>query len=404
MWGAVGSRTSPRRPGSGPSAASAWAPRSRTSTTTATPTCTSPRSAPAIASSRTTGPAGSRDISRGSGVDHRGHSSAAVFFDYDRDGLLDLFLANVGKYTTDALAVNGPAEGRPEGDPFRYHVGFKDAFAGHLKPERSERSILFRNVGGRRFVDASESTGLVHEGWSGDASPLDANGDGWTDLYVLNMQGDDRYYENIGGRSFADRSREVFPRTPWGSMGIKVFDYNNDGRFDIFVTDMHSDMSEAIGPGREKRKSRIRWPETFLGTDGRSIFGNALFEGAGGGRFEEVSDRVGAETYWPWGPSVGDLNADGYEDVFITAGMGYPFRYGVNSVLLNDRGVRFLDGEFLLGVEPRRDGRTAVPWFERDCGTAPVDDPPAECDGRHGRTTVWGALELAVVGGLRPRR
>ena len=47
----------------------------------------------------------------------------------------------------------------------------------------------------------------------------------------------------------------MFPRTSWGSMGIKVFDFNNDGRLDIFITDMHSDMSDEIGPEHEKMKS-----------------------------------------------------------------------------------------------------------------------------------------------------
>ena len=59
---------------------------------------------------------------------------------------------------------------------------------------------------------------------------------------------DDEYYENVGGKSFVRKSRQVFPRTSWGAMGIKVFDVNNDGRLDIFVTDMHSDMSDMIGP------------------------------------------------------------------------------------------------------------------------------------------------------------
>ncbi len=332
------------------------------------------------------------DISRASGLDYRGHSSAAVFFDYDHDGWLDLFLVNVGKFTTDTLAVNsqmGAPAGKP---PFRYYLGLQDAFAGHLKPERSERSLLFRNVGGRRFVDVSQKTGLDHAGWSGDASPLDANGDGWPDLYVLSMQGEDAYYENVGGVSFVDKSRELFPKTPWGSMGVKVFDHNNDGRFDVFVTDMHSDMSAVVDPDQEWRKSRILWTDEFLKTDGRSLFGNAFFEGGGGGTFEEVSDRLGVENYWPWGVSVGDLNADGFEDMFITSSMNYPYRYGINSLLLNDHGEKFLGSEFLLGAEPRRDGRTAVPWFERDCGTAPADEPPPECEGRDGRTLVWGAL------------
>src|SRR6185312_13940311 len=88
-----------------------------------------------------------------------------------------------------------------------------------------------------------------------------------------------------------------------------------------------------------------------------SIFGNAFYENRGNGTYVEVSDKIGAETYWPWGISVADLNADGYEDVFVTAGMGYPLRYAINSVLLNDNGARFVDSEFILGVEPRKNGR-----------------------------------------------
>ena len=102
-------------------------------------------------------------------------------------------------------------------------------------------------------------------------------------------------------------------------MGIKFFDYDNDGRPDLFITDMHSDMSEEVGPEREKLKSRdASGPTDFLqGDETKFIFGNAFFHNLGGGRFEEISDRLGVENYWPWGPSVGDLNADGWQDIFI---------------------------------------------------------------------------------------
>ena len=102
-----------------------------------------------------------RDISAASGLDYVGHSSGAVFFDYDRDGRLDLFLVNVGRYTTNTIAGDGA---------YKYYVGFEDAFSGHLKPERAERSILYRNEGGNRFVDVSQRTGLMDTSWSGDAT------------------------------------------------------------------------------------------------------------------------------------------------------------------------------------------------------------------------------------------
>ena len=173
-------------------------------------------------------------------------------------------------------------------------------------------------------------------------------------------------------------------------MGVKVFDYDLDGRMDMYITDMHSDMSEKIGVEREKLKARMQWTESELRSGGLSIFGNAFFHNLGGGRFEEISDDIGVANYWPWGLSVGDLNADGYEDVFITSSMNYTFRYGVNSLLLNDRGERFRDSEFIVGVEPRRQRRTAKPWFQLECAGA--DSAHNLCDGRDGPHVFWGAL------------
>ena len=72
-------------------------------------------------------------------------------------------------------------------------------------------------------MNANAATGLRDTSWSGDASAVDVNDDGWPDLYIDNMQGDDQYYENAGGTRFVRKSRQVFPKTSWGSMGIKVF-------------------------------------------------------------------------------------------------------------------------------------------------------------------------------------
>ncbi|HKE24812.1 MAG TPA: CRTAC1 family protein [Bryobacteraceae bacterium] len=320
-----------------------------------------------------------RDISREAGVNLAAHSSGAVFFDYDNDGLVDLLVCNAGKYTTDAKGPDGA------------YVGLEDAFSGHMYPERYEYPVLYRNLGHNRFKDVTADVGLRPEGWCGDASFADLNGDGFPDIYLLNMMGANHYFENAAGRKFVEKTAQYFPRTPWGAMGIKFFDFDNDGRLDLLVTDMHSDMFKEVGPEAEKLKAQTHPLESFLmGPPEDFIFGNALYHNLGGGRFEEVSDRMGVENYWPWGISVGDVNADGWDDIFITSSMNFPYRYGINSMLLNNRGAKFLDAEFLLGIEPRRDGRTHTPWFELDCSGA--DKESKYCKGHTGKITLWAPL------------
>jgi cytochrome oxidase Cu insertion factor (SCO1/SenC/PrrC family) len=322
------------------------------------------------------------------------HSSGAIFFDYDGDGLLDLFVTSVGQYTTDQ---------RREGSPY---VGFADAFAGHLHPERSERSVLYHNLGGGQFEDVTEKSGLTHAAWSGDVTAFDYDADGRPDLYVVSMQGHDELWHNLGKGRFERVGRQVFPATPWGAMGVKVLDWNGDGKLDLFVTDMHTDMAAPLVPGDEKKKHdpATMFPLRFLGTDGNHVLGNALFTAEGKGKFDERSDAANVETGWPWGPSAGDLNADGWPDLFIGAGMNYPFRYNGSSLLLNEGGKRFADAEYVLGVEPR--ARLARPWFELECDGAdarhdicrgesgPVlnDQKHSESPtARHGHVTVWAA-------------
>ena len=185
-----------------------------------------------------------RDITRAAGVGYVGHSSGAVFFDYDGDGLLDLFVTNVGVYTGNERGPGG------------YYVALSDAFLGHLHPERAEASILYRNLGGHRFTDVSREVGLVDKSWSGDATPLDVNDDGFPDLYVLDMQGGDHLWLNEGGKHFRDATAQYFPKVPWGSMGVKVFDFDGDGQLDVFVTSMHADMWVDIPAGDWAAESR----------------------------------------------------------------------------------------------------------------------------------------------------
>lgn len=332
-----------------------------------------------------------KDITAESGINVVAHSSGALFFDYDNDGLVDLLICNVGSYTTD--------EKWPDGS----YVGLPDAFAGHLHPDRFEHAVLYKNLGHGKFRDVTAEVGLEMNSWSGDATFADLKGNGFPSLYFPNMQGNNHFFENESGKKFVDKTDQYFPKTPWGAMGVKFFDFDDDGRMDLLVTDMHSDMSQEVGPDREKLKSDMKYPGAFLqggmpqdqyvAGGEKSIFGNAFYHNLGNGKFEEISDRLGLETYWPWGISVGDINADGWDDVFVSAGMGFPFRYGINSMLLNNRGQGFLDAEFVLGIEPRRDHRTHTFWFSINCAGVQQGQGLEACAGHtSGTVNIMGAL------------
>ena len=325
------------------------------------------------------------DITSRAGVTHSGHSSGALFFDYDGDGKLDLFVTNVGRYTTNDTGAGG------------YYIGVTDAFMGHLHPDRAEASILYRNRGDGRFEDVSRQTGLVDKSWSGDASIIDVDDDGRPDLYLTNMQGENHLWRNDGGTRFRDETARWFPRTPFGAMGLKVFDFNGDGRLDLFITDMHSDMIDMIDPADwsgKARKTNAAHVQDGMMPTGRAhlMFGNALFAkqgvgagagagvGAGAGAaYAEVSDSMGVETYWPWGPSVDDLNADGWDDIFVSNSMNFPYPYATNDVFLNEAGQHFLPAAFTLGVEPRRGSVTQQDWFVAQCGPNGADRDSKVC-------------------------
>ena len=300
-----------------------------------------------------------RDVTTEAGVGLSAHSSGSVFFDYNKDGLLDLLVCNVGRYTGDARGSH------------EEYVGLPDAFSGHMYPDRSERPALYQNLGKHRFRDVTAAANIPDVGWCGDAAVADLNRDGWLDIYFLNMMGANHYFENQRGRTFVDKTKSYFPRTSWGAMGVKFFDFDNDSRLDLFVTDMHSDMAENVGPELETRKANPPGESVLMGPVDAFVHGNSLYHNDGGGKFSEVSDAMGVENYWPWGPSIGDVNADGWDDIFIASSMNFPFRYGINSLLLNNQGKKFLAAEFILGVEPR--DTTYTPWFQLNCAQLPPD-------------------------------
>jgi hypothetical protein len=310
------------------------------------------------------------DVTAKAGVRHVGHSQTPVFFDYDNDGDLDLYVTNTAQWTTDVFDFTG---GNYEGK----------ASLGSLMTSPRESNILYRNNGDGTFTDATSAAGLRGRGWGGDVAVFDYDEDGFLDLFVPSMFGRGQLYRNGGNGSFSDVTAETLGRTSHGAIGSKVFDYDGDGRLDLFVVDMHSDMwmgldsrHQSFDAAKQTQNRRFLSPNgpsvnegdpDFIRKQRRQfalegekydelLFGNALHRNLGDGKFTETAVTAGLETLWPWGIATGDYDNDGDEDVFITSGMGYPFYYWPNQLMMNNGNGTFRERASALGVEPPTGG------------------------------------------------
>jgi hypothetical protein len=304
------------------------------------------------------------DVTAAAGVTWVGHSQGVTLFDADGDGDLDLFVTNTARWTTNRFKARE-----------RYYVGLPTLW--ELIGRPIEHNVFFRNLGDGTFVNATKEAGLEGVGWGGDTAVFDYDDDGDLDMFVANMFGGSLLYRNDGSGRFTDVMRTTLGRTPWGTVGARAFDYDGDGRLDLYLSDMHSDMwmpfqydpkkiqekrkydgfygrlveEKDFDRRRAKdfaRKLGIRYKEVF--------FGNGLYRNLGGGKFEEVSEAAGAETFWPWGIGAGDFDNDGFVDIFLASGMGYPYFYWRSYLLMNNGAGKFTDRARAAGIDPPPSG------------------------------------------------
>lgn len=311
------------------------------------------------------------DVTRRAGLVHVGHSQTAAFFDYDSDGYLDLFVTNTAKWTLDTYESSS-----------HFYPGVSKF--SELAGCPIEYNLLYRNNGDGTFTNTTEKSGLKGQGWGGDVAVFDYNDDGHIDLLVTNMFGGCQLYRNNGDGTFAIVTKKSLDRTSFGAIGSKAFDFNNDGRLDLFIVDMHSDMwmlpkvdPRSAAPDSLKRKyahftgplysvdaavpeweARIRKTVHFRYED--VLFGNSLFKQLPSGKFEEISDKAKLETWWPWGIAVGDYDNDGFEDVYLPSGMGFPYEYWPSALMMNNGNETFTNRAATTGIEPPPGGRYLV--------------------------------------------
>ncbi len=211
--------------------------------------------------------------------------------DVDGDGDLDIFIAGFQRRRM--------PEGRQ--NVFHAHGGLGN--------------LLFRNDGDFRFTERARALGFAGDSFSYGSTFFDFDRDGDSDLYVVNDYGPNQLYLNEGRAKF--RKTSMPPLTENGqSMGITVADLSDDGRLDVYVSNMYSHAGNRIVPLVKDDFSPAQY-ESLV----RLAQGNSLYVSGEGGAFEERGQSLGvSEAGWAWGQAVFDLENDGDWDVYVANG------------------------------------------------------------------------------------
>jgi hypothetical protein len=230
----------------------------------------------------------------------------AVFFDYDRDNDIDVYISNTPDITSRSKVVDLDKVQR---DPKT------------LELKGSDR--LYNNDGTGRFTDVSKMAGLQFDiGFGLNPQVGDLNDDGWLDIYVCNdFNVPDLAYINNGNGTFTESRDKMFKHMSFNSMGSDLTDINNDGLLDLMTLDMNPEdyiRSKTTMAMTSIDKFELMVEKGYH----HQYMHNMLHLNNGNGTFSEISKMAGmANTDWSWAMLSADFDLDGLNDIFITNGV-----------------------------------------------------------------------------------